>query len=131
MKDRFARIVSDSGLSVKDFAAEVGLHPNSVTEILHGRTKSVSRPIMFLLNQRNRVNLNWLVAGDGDPYLEPRLEPLPMALLSPLEIWGCQVTFVVRARKLVWACRRCFTNGYKAGVCEPRTSFTDHIARVK
>ena len=66
---RFAQIVANSSQTVKEFAAEVGIRPNAVTEIIHGRTKTISWPILLLLHDFKQVNLNWLISGKGEPYI--------------------------------------------------------------
>jgi len=78
-RERLSRIIKDSGMKKREFAAKIGSSPSSISDIIVGRTKRVSGLILKALELAIFVNTNWLLTGQGEPYVSTVL------IASPLE----------------------------------------------
>lgn len=67
------------GISNTDMAAELRLTKGSISDILYGRVKQVSGPVLELLKIKFDVNPAWLLTGEGEMFLpgKQKEEPTP------------------------------------------------------
>jgi SOS-response transcriptional repressor LexA len=76
---RYNFIQEQSGLSKKDFAETLGMTKSHGFRVSAGYIKP-SRDTLMLLVRRYKVNLHWLLTGEGVSGLEP--DTVPIELLS-------------------------------------------------
>jgi SOS-response transcriptional repressor LexA len=77
--ERYNFIQEQSGLSKKDFAATLGMTKAHGFRVSAGHIKP-SREILILLASRYKVNLHWLLTGEGPSGLET--DTVPVELLD-------------------------------------------------
>ena len=63
--ERYTFILEKSGLSKKDFAANLGLSPSMSYQITSGRIK-LPRDLLGKLSKLYNVNLHWYLTGEGN-----------------------------------------------------------------
>ncbi|MFA8436644.1 MAG: helix-turn-helix transcriptional regulator [Marinifilaceae bacterium] len=68
MKNRIAQLIASEGLTSSKFADTIGVQRSSISHILSGRNNPSLDFIQKILNAYPSVNLDWLIAGDGDMY---------------------------------------------------------------
>lgn len=64
-------------MSNTDLAAELRLTKGSISDILYGRVKQVSGPVVELLKIKFNVNPDWLLTGEGDMFLPGKGQASP------------------------------------------------------
>ena len=67
--ERFKKIIKILGLTNVEFAESLGLTKAAVSEIIHGRVKKPSGPLLELLKIKFNINPTWLLTGEGDMFL--------------------------------------------------------------
>lgn len=70
MVNRFIRVFKTLNLRKNEFAAELGLTPAAVSDIMHGRVKKISGSVVELLKVKYKVNPAWLNTGEGEMFLQ-------------------------------------------------------------
>jgi len=63
----------------KEIAEELALTPAAVSDILHGRVKKISGPVIELLRIKFNVNPDWLERGEGEMFLPTQKPASPPA----------------------------------------------------
>lgn len=66
MKERIRSIMQHERLSQQDFAARLGISAASLSSIFTGRTNPTNNHVMAVHRAFPRVNVNWLLFGEGD-----------------------------------------------------------------
>lgn len=94
LPDRISLILEHIGLSQKEFAKEVGVTPGYVTELLKGRS-GLSQAILIKIREKYGINLDWLLMGEGLPFVETQGAISVKPLSDPLDDLG------KRERKIV------------------------------
>ena len=56
-------------MSNGEFSDVLGITPAAVSDMIHGRVKKMSGPIIKLLELKYGVNPAWLLSGDGEMFL--------------------------------------------------------------
>jgi SOS-response transcriptional repressor LexA len=74
---RYNFIQEQSGLSKKDFAETLGMTKSHGFRVSAGHIKP-SRETLMLLARRYKVNLHWLLTGEGVSGLEPDTVPIEL-----------------------------------------------------
>ena len=69
--NRLKQIISELGISQKEFAISIGLTPSSLNDILMGRTKGISKTLIMTMSFVHKINPTWLMTGRGDMFLRP------------------------------------------------------------
>ena len=64
--ERLKRIVKHCGLKNSEFAESVGLSSGGLSDILSGRNKGISNPVVKAIQYRYNVNPTWLLTGEGE-----------------------------------------------------------------
>ncbi len=70
MKERIRQIMEQAGLSQQDFAVKLGVSPASMSSIFTGRTKPTNNHVMAVHRTFPNVNVNWLIFGEGEMYVD-------------------------------------------------------------
>ena len=70
MKDRIFKIMKQEGLNQKDFAATTGISPATLSSIFNGRTSPTLNHAEALHRRFPRLNMSWLLFGEGDMYIK-------------------------------------------------------------
>jgi transcriptional regulator with XRE-family HTH domain len=71
MNARFYEILKALNIrKKKHFAAELGLSPSALSEILNGKVKNISGSVLELLKIKFGINPTWLLTGEGDMFLQ-------------------------------------------------------------
>ncbi len=68
MKDRIRKLLLSEGLTSGAFADEIGVQRSSLSHILNGRNNPSLDFVMKTKNRFPKLNLSWLIMGDGDMY---------------------------------------------------------------
>jgi phage repressor protein C with HTH and peptisase S24 domain len=71
---RFAEIRVSTGLNRKRFADSLGINQSVAGDIELGK-REPSREVMLKLTTIYKVNINWLLTGEGLPYVESDIGP--------------------------------------------------------
>ena len=66
---RLEFILTDSNMNKKEIAYAFGLSPSTISEIYCGRIKSLSNPLLKVMELEKGVNVEWLKTGKGEPYI--------------------------------------------------------------
>ncbi len=70
MKDRIFQIMKQEGLNQKDFASTTGISPATLSSIFNGRTSPTLNHAEALHRRFPRLNMSWLMFGEGDMYIQ-------------------------------------------------------------
>ena len=63
------------GLSQRALAQKVGYAQRTVSSWEKGE-REIPIPVLYALKDLFRVNINWLLTGEGEPFLTPKEEPV-------------------------------------------------------
>lgn len=64
--ERLRQVIDYTGLTQKDFAASVGLTAASISDIFHGRVKTISPTLAIAIQAVHGINADWLLYGTGE-----------------------------------------------------------------
>ncbi|NVP22823.1 helix-turn-helix domain-containing protein [Treponema phagedenis] len=81
--DRLKKIREKKGLNQGEFAAFLGVSQQNLSHYENNK-RDISETVKIKL-QQNGVNLNWLLTGTGEPFLNGDSEPDKPAILQELE----------------------------------------------
>lgn len=84
MKDRIHKIRSDHKMNQEDFGKKISITKASVSRLESGINNPSEQTIKLICSEFN-VNENWLLTGEGDPYITLKADKtiaLSAALLS-------------------------------------------------
>jgi transcriptional regulator with XRE-family HTH domain len=70
MRERLAELIKELGILKKDFADNIGVSTGNLADWLNGKTEPSAKALSRIF-ETYRVNLNWLVAGNGPMFQEP------------------------------------------------------------
>lgn len=70
MKDRIMQIMKREGMSQQEFSRATGLTPASLSSIFTGRTSPTIKHAEALHKHFPKLNMSWLLFGDGDMFVE-------------------------------------------------------------
>lgn len=73
IEHRLKAIRTSAGLSQKEFGAIMGIAQTSYANYENGRS-SIPASLLEMLSKKLNINLNWLITGEGDMYLD-KTEP--------------------------------------------------------
>ncbi|ULG93603.1 helix-turn-helix transcriptional regulator [Leptospira interrogans] len=68
MKDRIRALLKELGITQKEFAETVGISQGFVSEIINGKNVP-SHETLTKMVLKYRVNMNWLLSGEGSMFL--------------------------------------------------------------
>lgn len=71
--ERIGQIVVAVGMSQREFAARVGISAGHLSAVIRGR-KVPGPELLLAIRQRFRIDLNWLLTGQGDPVLTTTID---------------------------------------------------------
>lgn len=81
LRERLKKIRLDAGLRQSEFAAKVGLGAKTLSNYETGQDKpGTSR--LLLIAEKFKVNTNWLLKGEGEPYGEPDVDAATKARIE-------------------------------------------------
>lgn len=69
MNDRIKQIQLALNMSQKDFADAIGIAPGALSNIYSGRTNATSNHVNGIHKAFPNINVNWLMFGEGDMYV--------------------------------------------------------------
>lgn len=73
--DRLVQFMNSTGLSSSQFADTTGIPRPSLSQMLHGRNKSVNNQVLAKLNAAfPNLNILWLLFGQGEMLTNPNIE---------------------------------------------------------
>lgn len=73
--DRLVQFINSTGMSSTQFADKAGIPRPSLSQILHGRNKSVNNQILTKLNATfPKLDIMWLLFGQGSMYRNSNIE---------------------------------------------------------
>lgn len=73
--DRLVQFMNSTGLSSSQFADTTGIPRPSLSQMLHGRNKSVNNQVLAKLNAAfPNLNILWLLFGQGEMLLNPNIK---------------------------------------------------------
>ena len=75
MKDRIRQIMLQERLNQKDFAATTGISPATLSSIFNGRTSPTLNHAEALHHRFPKLNMSWLMFGEGDMYVKDTSSP--------------------------------------------------------
>lgn len=79
------------GKTKKDYAEFLEITPTVVSDIENEKIEP-SRNIMRILLNKQNVNINWLLTGEGEPFLQKDVEPEKPTVVKELEEIALSVT---------------------------------------
>lgn len=65
---RLAELIRRAGVLKKDFAESIDISTGNLSDWLRGRTEP-SAKMLSRIHEKFKVNLNWLIAGKGEIFL--------------------------------------------------------------
>lgn len=73
--ERLVKFMEMSGLTSSQFADKAGIPRPSLSQMLHGRNKSLNNQVLAKLNDAfPELNIVWLLFGQGDMYTRQNIE---------------------------------------------------------
>lgn len=75
MKTRILEIIQALGISGAEFAKEIKISTGNLSDWTKGRVAPTTAALIRIL-QRYRVNINWLLSGEGEMFLSDA--PIPI-----------------------------------------------------
>lgn len=88
--DRLRKIRKDKGLDQGDFANFLNISQQNLSNYETNK-RDIPEQIKIKL-QQNGVNLNWLISGDGEPFIKNAEEPKKSALIQEIEKTAVEAT---------------------------------------
>jgi len=64
-------LIKKLGISQKAFGEGIGIKPAFVNDVLNGRARGFSSETLTAIQKTYKVNLNWLLTGDGEMFITP------------------------------------------------------------
>ena len=77
MKERLLKIITAEGLTPALLADELGIQRSGISHILSGRNLPSFDFLQKLLTRFPKLNINWLISGQGAMYQTTGTAPLP------------------------------------------------------
>lgn len=74
MNDRIRQLQLALNMSQKDFADAIGITPGALSNIYSNRTNATSNHVRGIHKAFPRVNVNWLMFGEGEMYLADEVD---------------------------------------------------------
>lgn len=71
MKNRIVQLINSEGLTSSKFADTIGVQRSSISHILSGRNNPSLDFIQKIMASFPRINVDWLVSGNGEMYKTP------------------------------------------------------------
>lgn len=68
INDRIKKIREKLGVNQSEFASSLGLKQGSYSDIERGKVETISSPVIFLLQQKYKVNIEYLYTGRGSMF---------------------------------------------------------------
>lgn len=89
LKDRLQRILNEQHLKQKDLASAIKVTESYVSNMLKGKRINISEPLAILIEQKYGYSAQWVLTGEGDPYITqshiPELSPTKKRLIAEIE----------------------------------------------
>ncbi|MBS6268535.1 MAG: helix-turn-helix transcriptional regulator [Tannerella sp.] len=85
MNTRIKQIIEHEGLTDAEFADRTGIKRATLSHCLNGRNDVSKDIILKIHNAYPQVSVNWLMFGEGEPYIKEKLKT-PASLFD--EIWA-------------------------------------------
>ena len=76
MKNRIVQLINNEGLTSSKFADTIGVQRSSISHILSGRNKPSLDFIQKIMAAFPSININWLIAGEGEMYGSKKIDTL-------------------------------------------------------
>jgi transcriptional regulator with XRE-family HTH domain len=74
IEDRIRQIMESQNMSQQDFARLLQISPASLSSIFNGRTRPTNNHTMAIHKAFPKLNINWLLFGEGSMYSEAPAE---------------------------------------------------------
>ena len=71
MVDRINILLKAKNITARQFAEEIGIQPSGMSHILSGRNNPSLDFVMKVMKRWPEVNINWLMFGKGEMYVNP------------------------------------------------------------
>ena len=69
MKYQIEKILDDLGITQSQFSKEINVSKGNISDLLKGRTKSLSADAITNIYRKYNINPTWLLTGEGEMYL--------------------------------------------------------------
>ena len=103
MNNRIQQILQYSQLSQKEFAAQTGISPASLSQILSGKQSATIKTVEAVHARFPELSLDWLLFGKGDMMQKQQLEGAASAEQKPHQPESVQApaaeTYIEPARR--------------------------------
>lgn len=87
LSERFKIILSESGLTQRDFAATLGVTENYISLLINGRKEKISEALALLIQEKYGYSAEWIMSGKGEKFISQKnsfLKQKTIALLKTL-----------------------------------------------
>lgn len=81
---RFTYLREQMGMNKGSYARFLNITPSEVSDVENSKIEP-SRRILSRLSEKQKVNIGWLLTGEGEPFIKPDTEPPKPAILRELE----------------------------------------------
>ncbi|UPY80876.1 helix-turn-helix domain-containing protein (plasmid) [Leptospira weilii] len=69
MKERTKNLIKTLGITQAEFANNIGMTPQGMSNVMHGRTQEIPSKALRKARELYHVNLDWWLAGDGEMFI--------------------------------------------------------------
>lgn len=67
--ERLKKLIKEIGVKNSEFAESIGLSSGGLSDIISGRNKGISNPVVKAIQYKYNVNPTWLLTGEGGMFL--------------------------------------------------------------
>lgn len=75
MKERLMQFINSENITIKDFERKIDCSNSTVYRIVCGKSIPTSKILLKIKTAYPKINLNWLVAGEGSMYCDSNSTP--------------------------------------------------------
>jgi len=71
VRDRLKILISETGLSQKEFAERINISSSAITQFIKGQSKGLNSDTLQSIISVYNVNPSWLLTGEGEMFSSP------------------------------------------------------------
>ncbi|HPF07933.1 MAG TPA: helix-turn-helix transcriptional regulator, partial [Spirochaetota bacterium] len=71
MRDRLKILISETGLSQKEFAERINISSSAITQFIKGQSKGLNSDTIQSIISVYNINPTWLLTGEGEMFNTP------------------------------------------------------------
>ena len=127
MKERILQIMRQEHMTQQEFAKAIEVSPASLSNIFNGKTNPTNNHVSAIHRRFPNVNVNWLMFGEGNMYMEGSADSKNKDSLSADELSGISFNSADRVPKANYSSE--IAAGVIPGILNEQTKIIDRPQR--